>query len=219
MKNSLKIRPHDYAFYLVTDSIMTGRDRLTDTVRQAVEGGVTIVQYREKEDSTANMIRQAILLREILHQHGIPLIINDRVDVALAAGADGVHLGRNDMPPETARTLMGVDKIIGFSVETLDEVRKVEKNHIDYLGVSPIYATPTKTDTGKPWGLEGLRELRKLTPMPLVAIGGMNRETIPDTLKAGADGVAVVSAICASDRPFESARELRTLIDQHTIAH
>jgi len=202
----------DYSLYLVTDSGMTGRDRLVETVLHAADGGVTVVQYREKSVSTAQMIREAAEIRNLLHARGIPLIINDRVDVALAVGADGVHVGRNDMDPVTARKLMGPDAIIGYSVETMEEAQNAETLDIDYFGVSPIFTTPTKTDTGRPWGLDGLQNLRSHTGKPLVAIGGLNIHTIPDTLRAGADGVAVVSAICASGQPRESARALMDLI-------
>ncbi|MDG5767256.1 thiamine phosphate synthase [Balneolales bacterium ANBcel1] len=203
----------DYRLYLVTDSGMTGPGRLADCAAEAAMGGATMVQYREKSASTAQLIREAETLLHKLRPMGIPLIINDRVDVALAIGADGVHVGQNDMDPQTARRLMGPDAIIGYSVETPEQAQMAELWDIDYLGVSPIFATPTKTDTGIPWGLDGLRTLRTSTRIPLVAIGGMNRETIAETLKAGADGVAVVSAICAAGDPRMAARELLAIID------
>lgn len=207
------IKP-DYSLYLVTDSGMTGREHLVETVAQAVDGGVTMVQYREKEGSTALMIREARALRDLLHTRNIPLIINDRLDVALAVRADGVHLGHNDMDPVIARKLTGTNTIIGYSVETWEDVRKAEQLDVDYLGVSPVFATPTKTDTGSPWGIEGLRKLRNTTRKPLVAIGGLNKSNIVEVMKAGADGVAVVSAICASGTPRNSAGELADIINQ-----
>ena len=207
-----ELSPTNYSLYLVTDSGMTGRDHLVEWVMKAVDGGVTMVQYREKTASTAQMIREATEIRKLLHTKGIPLIVNDRLDVALAAGADGVHLGQHDMNPATARKLMGPDALIGYSVETWQQAQEAERLDVDYFGVSPIFATPTKTDTGRPWGIKGLRELRASTRKPLVAIGGMNRETIAAALRAGADGVAVVSSICASEHPTKSARELMEII-------
>ena len=209
----------DYSLYLVTNSGMTGREQLADTVAQAVRGGVTVVQYREKTASTATMIREAGAILKLLRGTSIPLIINDRVDVALAAGADGVHLGHSDMDPVTARRIMGTEAIIGYSVESWQDLDDAEQLNVDYYGVSPIFATPTKTDTGKPWGIDGMRKLRELTRRPLVAIGGMNKDTIPDTLMAGADGVAVVSAICASENPLASTRELHRIISETKNNH
>lgn len=209
----------DYSLYLVTDSGMTGREHLIETVAQAVDGGVTMVQYRDKEGPTDLMIREAKALHDLLHTRNIPLIINDRLDVALAVRADGVHLGHNDMDPVTARKLTGADAIIGYSVETWEDVRKAEQLDVDYLGVSPVFATPTKTDTGSPWGIEGLRKLRNATRKPLVAIGGLNKSNIVEVIKAGADGVAVVSAICASRTPRNSAGELADIIKQASAAN
>ncbi|MBP3193789.1 thiamine phosphate synthase [Natronogracilivirgula saccharolytica] len=212
------IKP-DYNLYLVTDSGMTGRENLVRTVGEAVKGGVTVVQYREKTASTAAMIREAKAILALLKGTPVPLIINDRVDVALAVGADGVHLGHNDMDPVTARKIMGPDAVIGYSVESWQDLDDAERLDVDYYGVSPIFATPTKTDTGKPWGIEGMQKLRGLTGRPLVAIGGMNTDTISETLMAGADGVAVVSAICASENPLASARELHQIVTETKYNH
>lgn len=206
----------DYRLYLVTDSNMTGRKQLVDYVLKAADGGVTIVQYREKSGSTAQMIREAESLLHELAKRNIPLLINDRVDIALAVGAAGVHLGQNDMDPVTARRLLGPDAIIGYSVETFEQAHEAMELDVDYLGVSPVFSTPTKTDIGNPWEIDGLKELRSFTSKPLVAIGGLNRDTIPHTLAAGADGVAVVSAICNSDNPEASALELRDIISRAT---
>ena len=212
-RNSFRHRA-DYRLYLVTDTGMTGPDRLQQTVQKAVDGGVTMVQYREKKASTSEMIRQATALRKILDSSGTPLIINDRVDVALASGAHGVHVGQQDMDPETVRALMGEDALIGYSVETMQQADQIDELDIDYVGVSPIYSTPTKTDTGAPWGVDGLHALRQSTLKPLVAIGGLNEKTIPETLRAGADGIAVVSAICAAKDPRRSASMLFSLVSK-----
>ncbi len=142
------------------------------------------------------------------------MIINDRVDVALASGADGVHLGQRDLPVREARRLLGRDAIIGLSVETPAQALDAESLDVDYLGVSPIFSTPTKPDAGAPWGLEGLRSLRARTRRVLVAIGGIDASNAESVLAAGADGLAVVSAICASADPEAAARRLRNVVDR-----
>ena len=142
------------------------------------------------------------------------MIINDRVDVAQAVQADGVHLGQTDMPLDTAKNILGDSMIIGISAESLQDAIEAEKGGADYLGVSPIYATPTKTDTAPPLGLKGLREIRETVKLPLVGIGGLNRENAADVIRNGADGVAVVSAIVAADDPEAAARALKHVIEE-----
>jgi thiamine-phosphate pyrophosphorylase len=204
----------DYSLYLVTDrGLARGRSTLA-VVHAAVRGGATCVQLREKECSTREFIEQAMMLREYLKSQGIPLIINDRVDVAQAVKADGVHLGQRDMPLAMAKEILGATMIIGISAESLADAIAAEKGGADYHGVSPIYATPTKTDTAPPLGLEGLREIRKHVRIPLVGIGGLNRQNSADVIRNGADGVAVVSAIVAADDPEAAARELRQVVER-----
>lgn len=199
----------DYGVYLVTDrGLCLGRP-LEDVVRQAVSGGVSVVQLREKNADTREFVELARALGRELGRHGVPLLINDRIDVALASGADGVHVGQSDMPYPEARRLMGPDAIIGLSVETMAQVREAEGWDVDYLGVSPIFSTSTKTDTGAPWGLEGLRRLREATRHKLVGIGALNAANAAEVVQAGADGIAVVSAICSADSPAEAASLLR----------
>ena len=199
--------------YLVTDQSSAAGRTLTDVVAAAVQGGVTCVQLREKELNTRDFFAQAILLKELLAPYGIPLVINDRIDVALACGAQGVHLGQSDMPVEAARRLLPPEVFIGWSVETMDDVVRSASLPVDYLGVSPIHATPTKTDTQAPWGLEGLRRVRSATALPLVAIGGIHAGNARDVLSAGADGLAVVSALCGAQDPRAAAAALRRVMD------
>ncbi len=203
----------DWRLYLVTDRGLIGDRDLETVVEQAVRGGVTVVQLREKDCSTRDVIDLARRLKARLAPYEVPLIINDRVDVALAAGADGVHVGQSDMVYADARKLMGQDALIGVSVETPEQAREAEGWDVDCLGVSPIFATPTKTDTGQPWGLDGLRALRASSRHKLVAIGGIRDTNATEVVSAGADGIAVVSAICAADDPERAARELRALLD------
>ncbi len=210
----MKLQNIDYSLYLVTDrGLSKGRPTL-DIVRSAVQGGVTCVQVREKECSTLDFIEQAQSIKEYLQSKGVPLIINDRVDVALAVKADGVHLGQTDMPLDMAKNIIGDSMIIGISAESLEDAIAAEKGGADYLGVSPIYATPTKTDTAPPLGLEGLQTIRKRVSLPLVGIGGLNRDNAAAVIRHGGDGVAVVSAIVAADDPMQAADELKHLIDE-----
>ncbi|HSK91069.1 MAG TPA: thiamine phosphate synthase [Euzebyales bacterium] len=199
--------------YLVTDRTLTGDRPLDDVINEAIAGGVTCVQLREKHATTRAFITEAQRVRHLLAGSGVPLIINDRVDVALAVEADGVHLGQQDMPYPMARALLGPDAIIGLSVEHPADVERAADYDVDYLGVSPIFATPTKRDTRGEWGLDGLAALRRRTRIPLVAIGGMNRRNVADAVRSGADGVAVVSAICAAPDPRRAAEDLRRRID------
>ncbi len=205
--------------YLVTDqgsaATGSGQRTLTDVVAAAVQGGVSCVQLREKQLNTQDFLAQAMALKALLSPLNIALVINDRIDIALACGAHGVHLGQSDMPIAEARRLLPPEVFIGWSVETLDDVRRSAGLPVDYLGVSPIFATPTKTDTSVPWGLEGLHSVRSATALPLVAIGGIHAGNARDVLRAGADGLAVVSAVCAATDPRAAAQTLRDLCDQN----
>ncbi|MDD8015692.1 MAG: thiamine phosphate synthase [Acidobacteriota bacterium] len=203
----------DWRLYLVTDrKLLRGRP-LEIVVESAVRGGVTAVQIREKDCPAREYIELARKLRGLLSGPGVPLLVNDRVDIALAAGADGVHLGQSDMPVREARRLMGPDALIGVSVENLEQAQEAEKEDVDYLGVSAIFATPTKKDTAAEWGLGGLERLRPLSRRTLVASGGLNDENAAAVIRAGADGIAVVSAVCAAGDPEKAARRLREIID------
>lgn len=204
---------HALRLYLVTDQASVGARTLADVVAAAVQGGVSCVQLREKHLCTRDFFAQAMVLKALLAPRNIPLVINDRVDVALACGAQGVHLGQSDMPVAQARRLLPPQVFIGWSVETLDDVARSTALAVDYLGVSPIYATPTKTDTQAPWGLEGLRKVRSATALPLVAIGGIHAGNARAVLSVGADGLAVVSALCAASDPRAAAAALRRLCD------
>ena len=197
--------------YLVTDRPLCLGRELEWIVSEAVRGGVTMVQLREKDANTREFVALGLRLKELLAPLGVPLIINDRIDVALAVDADGIHIGQSDMPYEIARRLLGPGKIIGLSVENIDEVIRANALDVDYIAVSPVYGTPTKTDTAEPFGLEGLRRAVELTRHPVVAIGGMNERTAADVFAAGADGIAVVSAICSAPDPAAASHCLASL--------
>ena len=210
----MKTENIDYSLYLVTDrGLARGRSTL-EIVSAAVDGGATVVQLREKDCSTRDFIEQGLTIKEFLKDRGVPLIINDRVDVAQAVEADGVHLGQTDMPLAVAKKILGDSIIIGISAESLQDAIEAEKGGADYLGASPIYATPTKTDTAPPLGLEGLQEIREAVRIPLVAIGGLNCDNAAEVIRNGADGVAVVSAIIAADDPQKAANTLKQIITE-----
>ncbi|MGD8962782.1 MAG: thiamine phosphate synthase [Desulfobacterales bacterium] len=210
----MKLPNIDYSLYLVTDRGLARGRSTFEIVTAAVNGGASVVQLREKECSTLEFIERAQSIKAFLKTRNIPLIINDRIDVAQAVAADGVHLGQTDMPLETAKGILGDTMIIGISAECLEDAIVAEKGGADYLGISPIYATPTKTDTAPALGLEGLRKIRKAVRLPLVGIGGLNRDNAAEVVRNGADGVAVVSAIVAADDPEAAARELKQVIKE-----
>jgi len=207
------MRRENLALYLVTDrGLSLGRD-LETVVLQAVKGGVTLVQLREKDIDTREFIALGLRLKAALEGSGVPLLINDRVDVALAVDADGVHIGQSDMPYDIARRLLGPDKIIGLSVETMEEVVQANGLDVDYVAVSPVFATHTKTDTLTPFGYEGLERACRLTRHPICGIGGMNADTVGRAIACGADGVAVVSAISSAPDPCLASKNLKSIID------
>lgn len=204
----------DLSLYLVTDrGLSKGRD-LEFVVREAVEGGVTMVQLREKDCSTNEFTELALKLKSILKSYQVPLIINDDLGVALASDADGLHVGQGDISYLEAREILGPDKIIGLSVETIEQARIAEEIDVDYLGISPVFSTYTKTDIKTPLGLEGIREIASFSRHPLVAIGGIHLLNTAAILDAGADGVAVVSAIVSADNIKQAASELKQMIEK-----
>ncbi|KAB0300948.1 thiamine phosphate synthase [Vibrio fortis] len=200
-----------YKLYLVTDD-QQDLATLEHVVEQGVAGGVTMVQVREKHGDVRAFIERAQRVKAILSGTGVPLIINDRVDVALAVDADGLHLGQSDMPAEIARRLIGEDKILGLSIENEQQLKEAEHLPIDYIGLSAIFATPTKTNTKKHWGVEGLKSALETTKLPIVGIGGINESNIPELMATGVHGLALVSAICQADDPKAAAQHLLSLM-------
>jgi thiamine-phosphate pyrophosphorylase len=200
--------------YLVTDRDLCGGRPLDEIVLAAVRGGAACVQLREKDLPTRSFVEEARSIKALLAPFRVPLIINDRIDVALAVAAEGVHIGQDDMPYPLARRILGSGVIIGLSVETWADVEQAEEWDVDYLGVSPVFETPTKTDTRGSWGLEGIARIRAYSRHPLIAIGGLHAANTGAATRAGADGIAVVSAICAAPDPFRAAQELCVIIDE-----
>jgi thiamine-phosphate pyrophosphorylase len=203
-----------YLLYLVTDD-QQDLDTLTFIVEQAVLGGITAVQIREKHGDIRAFIKRAQRIKQVLHTTNIPLIINDRVDVALAVDADGVHLGQSDMPVEMARQLLGDNKILGLSIETKQQLLEAEKLPIDYIGLSAIFSTPTKTNTVMQWGIAGLSWALAHSRHPIVAIGGIDTTNLAEIATTGVHGVALVSAICHATHPQQATQELLQMLSNN----
>lgn len=200
-----------YTLYLVTDD-QQDIDTLCHVVAEAIKGGVTMVQIREKHGDVRAFIERSLAIKEVLKNSGVPLIINDRVDVALAVQADGVHLGQSDMPANLARQLIGPDMILGLSVENETQLREAQELPVDYLGISAIFSTPTKTNIIKEWGIDGLTKAVKESQLPLVAIGGINETNIKKIADTQVDGIALVSAICHATSPKQASEGLLELM-------
>ncbi|PKM83724.1 MAG: thiamine phosphate synthase [Firmicutes bacterium HGW-Firmicutes-13] len=186
--------------YVVTNRQLAGVRPLGTIVEESLAGGASVIQLREKDISTRDFVELAAQLKKIVRKYNSLFIINDRIDVAQAVGADGVHLGQDDMPAVTARDILGKEAVIGVSVSTLEEAEKAVRDGADYLGVSAIFSTPTKSDAVVV-GLSGLRKIADAVQIPLAAIGGINAGNAADIIRAGADGVAVVSEIMKADNP------------------
>lgn len=204
-KNSLL---KEIDFYLVTDSGLSKKGTLSD-VKEAVEAGCKIIQYREKNKSTIEMVDEAFEIKRICGERAI-FLVNDRIDVALAVNADGVHIGQEDMPIETARKLLGADKIIGLTVHNVKEAIAAEKSGADYLGLGSIFDTATKKDAGKGIGPASIREVKNAINIPVAAIGGINKENCKIVVENGADSLVAISAVVCSD---DVKRETEYFID------
>jgi thiamine-phosphate pyrophosphorylase len=200
--------------YLVTDpDLSLGRPE-EEIVRRAVAAGVTMVQYRDKDTSTKRMIEKTRLMAEICRPAGVSLIVNDRLDVAMAGGADGVHLGQDDMTLPAARGIVGEAFIIGISITTIEEAKEAEEAGADYLGANGVFPTGTKTDLGEPLGLEGVSRLAAASPLPIVAIGGINAGNAGEVMSSGANGVAVVSYIVSAENIEERCETILKVLER-----
>jgi thiamine-phosphate pyrophosphorylase len=206
----------DLRLYLVTDRGLAGSRGVIETVRQAVAGGVTLVQLRSPDAKGRDFVNEARALKAILAPLGIQLIVNDRVDVAIAADADGVHVGQHDIDPRAVRAMLGPDRIVGLSVGSPAEWQASREmlGAVDYIGTGPVYATATKADAGGAIGVDGLQEMIRLSHLPVVAIGGIGLANAAEVMAAAPQGLAVVSAIMAASDPNGAARTLRQTVDQ-----
>lgn len=208
-------KPFDLRLYLVTDRRLAGERGVVATVEAAIAGGVTLVQVRSPDIFGRSFVEEARALKALLKPHGIPLIVNDRIDVALASDADGVHVGQSDIDPADVRAMLGPDRIIGLSVhsETEWQASQASIAAVDYLGVGPAYATSTKQNAASAIGPVGIARLMGLSHLPVVGIGGIGPSNAADVMASGVDGIAVVSAIMAASDPASAARDLRQVVD------
>lgn len=202
--------PREATIYPITDVRLSGLSHAEQT-RRLIEGGATLIQLREKHQPPREFYRQAQDALHIARKRGVRIVINDRVDIAQALDADGVHLGQDDLPPEEARRILGGRALIGFSTHNLEQANRGSKLPVDYLAIGPIFATSSKANAHPVVGLEGLRQVRRIVGrLPLVAIGGITHENAPQVLDAGADCLAVISAVLSS--PEEIAHHTQQLI-------
>lgn len=209
----MSLHPFPYQLYLViSEADCIGKNILT-VAEQAILGGVDIIQLREKNSSTAEFLRKAGQLIEMTNKYNIPLIINDNIEVTKSINVAGIHVGNSDAAPTYLRKQAFLqNKIIGYSIEYLSQLENEQTAASDYLGISPVFKTSTKSDTVTEWGLEGITKIRQLTEKPLVAIGHVNLANAKNIINAGADCLAVVSAICSADDPQKAAYELKNEI-------
>lgn len=211
------IDPSQWDVYLVTDRSFSRGRSLREIVQAALVGGVSVVQLREKALSTREFYLAGLEIRDLLRKTATPLIINDRIDIALALDADGVHIGTSDIPVAVARKILGKDKIIGLSVNSLGQLTDSSVSIADYLAISPVFRTQTKTDTAPEWGLSGLKDARLATPKPLIAIGGISNNNAAAVIAAGADCIAVVTAIVAANDPAAATKTLKEIVTKEKI--
>lgn len=202
------MKAFDLSLYLVLDPDLCAGIGMVETARLAVAGGATMVQLRAKHAGTAGMIETGRALKQALVGTGALLVVNDDVEAAIAIGADGLHIGQEDLDARTARTMIGPAMILGLSVETAALAAAVDPDLVDYTGVGPVFATPTKADHKQPIGFDGLAKLVKATPVPSVAIGGLKADHVAQVFAAGAKGLAVVSAICGTPDPEAATRRI-----------
>ena len=208
------MRPFDLSVYLVLDPTLCAPRGMVETARAAVAGGATMVQLRDKTASTAERIATGRALQAVLEGTGARLIVNDDVEAAVALSADGLHIGQGDAAVDRARARIGPEMILGLSVETVAAAEGVDAARVDYVGVGPVFATPTKPDHSPPVGFDGLAQLVSAVPVPAVAIGGLNASHGAAVVAAGADGMAVVSAICGAADPGAAAQTIAKALQE-----
>ena len=201
------------ALHVLTDREWSRGRTTLDVARAAIEGGATVIQLRDKTASTRTLIEEGLALRVLTREQGVLFIVNDRLDVALAVDADGLHVGQDDMPVALARRLLGTERLLGISAGNLEEAEEGVAGGADYLGVGPVYPTLAKMDAGPATGINLLRELSTRYSLPLVAIGGITPQNAADMVQAGATGVAVITAVVNAENIVQAARDIRTAIE------
>jgi thiamine-phosphate pyrophosphorylase len=206
----------NWSLYVLTDRRAAGARALPDVVDAAIRGGATAIQLRDKQATTRELVELGRALLAITRPAGVPLIVNDRIDVALAINAEGVHVGQDDMPAPIARRLLGPDRLLGVSAGTVEEALQAQAEDADYLGTGDVYGTPTKADAGVPIGVDGLAEVVRAVSIPVVAIGGIQAANAGAVIAAGAAGIAVISAVIGAADPEAAARRLREIVRSAT---
>jgi thiamine-phosphate pyrophosphorylase len=199
--------------HILTDAVLQSRFSHLELTELALAGGADTIQFRQKTASTREMILLARQMQALCHKSGVCFMVNDRVDVAIAAQADGVHLGQDDFPIPLARKVLGPKAIIGGSASTLEEARKCFLEGADYIGFGPVFPTTSKDDAGPSSGLEGLALVLREVPLPVIAIGGIDRFNAPDIIRCGAHGIAVISAVCGRPDPREATEHLKRVLE------
>ena len=199
--------------HILTDSAIQSRFGHVELAELAIRGGADMIQFRQKTGTTQELIAEAKRVRALCRRLGVPLIVNDRIDVAIAADADGVHLGRDDFPIRLARRILGPHRIIGGSAGSIEEAQAAYDEGADYLGCGPVHATATKPDAGPAAGVDLVSAIARAISLPVVAIGGITEADVEPLLRAGAHGIAVISAVCVSPDPEGATRALRSRID------
>ncbi|MCD4718214.1 MAG: thiamine phosphate synthase [Desulfobacterales bacterium] len=194
--------------HLLTDTVLQARFSHVELTELAIAGGADTIQFRQKSGSTREMIEVARKMKKLCEESDVKFIVNDRIDVAIAAAADGVHLGQDDFPIPLARKLLGEGRIIGGSAATIAEARKCLSEGADYVGFGPVYPTTSKDDAGPVSGIDILKQVVEAIPLPIIAIGGVSAENTPEVIRAGAHGIAVISAVCCQEDPERATREL-----------
>lgn len=203
----------NYGLYLVTDTNICSREKLVSVTEAAIKGGVTLVQLREKDISTREFFAEALELKKLCKHYNVPLLINDRIDIALAVDADGIHIGQSDMPLKVSRKILGPNKIIGLSAGNVNRAVEAVSDGADYLGVGAVFPTSTKKDVSNV-GIEMLKQVRKSVDIPIVGIGGINPDNISQLYGSGIEGVAVVSCIMGSDDPYAVSKQLSQMVKE-----
>lgn len=202
-----------YPLYLVISEVDCKGQNVLKVAEQAILGGVDVIQLREKNCSAYAFLEKAKRLKDVTNKYNVPLIINDNLEVAMEVDAIGIHVGNSDIPPIQVRERWhNAHKMVGYSIEYLDQLENEQTKVANYLGISPVFCTATKTDTVREWGLEGIATIRKMSEKPLVAIGGMHLGNIQSVIAAGVDSIAVVSAICGAGNPQQAAYNLKNEI-------
>jgi thiamine-phosphate pyrophosphorylase len=200
--------------HVLTDTVLQTRFSHVELTRLAIKGGADTIQFRQKSGSTREMIEVAKQMKQLCAENGVTFIVNDRVDVAIAAKVDAVHLGQDDFTIPLARKLLGEDVIIGGSASTIEEARECLSEGADYVGFGPVYPTTSKDDASPVTGIPMLKQVVEAVPLPIIVIGGVSAENIPEVMRAGAHGIAVISAVCCQEDPEEATRALHRALSE-----